>query len=69
MPTCACGNRFPQKRADLGYTTCIDCGEQEAQAEAAYRATCVVPMHRGNYTYVTSKQQVRDITNMRRGEG
>lgn len=69
MPTCNCGNTYPKKRADLGYTTCTECGEREAQAESDHRRTCVMPMHKSGFTYVTSVQQARDITNMRRGEG
>jgi len=31
MATCKCGNEFSDKRKMLGYNTCLDCGEQEAQ--------------------------------------
>ncbi len=26
MPTCACGDEYPQRRHDLGYRTCLGCG-------------------------------------------
>lgn len=44
-----CRAPFPGARADLGYSTCIKCGERQARK----RAHCIVPMNKSNYIVVT----------------
>lgn len=50
--TCICGDLIIKARAQLGYRTCLACGE--ADAKAARRSWCVVPMHKSNYVLITS---------------
>jgi ribosomal protein L37AE/L43A len=44
-----CGDEVEQKRYDLGYHTCLLCGEEEARQ---YKHT-IVPMPKSNYIVVT----------------
>ena len=56
-----CGETYPDRRRELGYSTCLDCGEVSAQAEAKYRRSCTAPAYnKGPYMYVTTVEQVRD---------
>lgn len=45
MYYCTCGEPVPQKRWQLGYKTCLSCGEQRAREHKH----CIVPMHKSNY--------------------
>ena len=45
-----CSETITTKRVELGYTTCLDCGE----AEAKQVTHTVVPMHKSNYVVVTN---------------
>jgi len=60
MPRCnECGDTYPAARAALGYKTCLSCGEAEA---AKLRAGwTVVPLHKGNYTRVTRKEELKQL--------
>jgi len=47
------------KRFDLGYLTCLDCGDIKAQEEKAFKAKCTAPAYnKSAYFYVSSKEQV-----------
>jgi len=60
MPRCnECGEHYPLKRAELGYKTCFACGEQAAREARA--GWTVVPMHKGNYTRVTRKEELKQL--------
>lgn len=51
-PECnECGEPFNPKREDLGYTTCLSCGEPQKQYT-------LVPVPKSNYTIATSMEQV-----------
>lgn len=57
-PECiACGADFPERRAALGYNTCLDCGDFAARSERA--SWCIVPMHKGAYTRITKKEELK----------
>ena len=59
---CACGNLIAEGRIALGYDTCLECGEQAAQAEADRRKTQVAPLYnKGAVQYITSLEQVKDL--------
>ena len=45
-----CSETITTKRVELGYTTCLDCGD----AEAKQVVHTVVPMHKSNYVVVTN---------------
>jgi ribosomal protein L37AE/L43A len=44
-----CHAKYSQGRHDLGYVTCLSCGEKDAKRVKH----CVVPMHKGNYIPIT----------------
>lgn len=57
-----CGEEFSLSRAKLGYKTCLECGEEEAQRETKRKSKCVAPAYnKGAYQYVTSKSCVVGI--------
>ncbi len=50
MSSCVvCSQSFRPQRANLGYVTCLSCGEKDAK-KAKH---CVVPMHKSNYIPIT----------------
>lgn len=67
---CYCGEIIPQKRVQLGYNTCLDCGERLASQERKRLQRSCVPMHKSNYVPLLgdAKQLLLDISNMRRSE-
>lgn len=51
-PICArCGEEFARGRYDLGFRTCLSCGEVAAKAVRH----CIVPMNKSNYIPVTDR--------------
>jgi hypothetical protein len=61
MPRCVtCDEHYPMKRAELGYSTCTTCGEQEAKALRA-RWTVAPIAHKQGATIVTDKSQLKQI--------
>ena len=48
-----CGSEFSEARARLGFDCCLQCGGNEAAAEAARHACMIVPIsHKSGYTYL-----------------
>jgi len=57
-----CGNEYSALRQELGYDTCLVCGEQEAKKEKARKAKCLAPsFNKGPIQYIATKQQALDI--------
>lgn len=57
-----CGDDFPVKRYELGYHTCLDCGDKHARSEAQRKSKCFAPAYnKGAYMYVSSKSMARDV--------
>ena len=55
-----CGDpRLPVKRAELGYTTCLSCGDKQARATVR----TVAPMHKSNYMLFTNLEDLKGINN------
>jgi ribosomal protein L37AE/L43A len=53
--TCTiCGVEFAERRAALGYKTCLPCGEGAAKAVKH----CVVPISKSNYVVVTKTAEL-----------
>jgi predicted RNA-binding Zn-ribbon protein involved in translation (DUF1610 family) len=49
-----CREKIPTARANLGYSTCLECGEEAAQRLAEQRKTQVAPTYnKGAYQYIT----------------
>lgn len=47
----SCGDIYPAARRNLGYFTCLECGESDAQKVHH----CIVPMNKSNYQVVIDK--------------
>lgn len=54
-----CGEYYPVERANLGYYTCMACGDERA-AEARASWT-VAPMHKSNYLLITSRETLKQL--------
>ena len=63
MPICKdCEETYTQKRFNLGYRTCLECGEFNATIEKNRKSKCVATaFNKGAYTYVYSKKQAKNI--------
>lgn len=63
MATCSkCGDEFSEKRKELGYDTCLDCGEELAQVEIDKKRERIgIAYNKGSYQYITSKKMVNDL--------
>ena len=56
-----CGEPYNYRRKQLGYNTCLDCGNMDAMREILRKATCVAPaFNKGGYTYIHSAQDAKD---------
>jgi hypothetical protein len=53
------GGYVPLKRWQLGYTTCLQCGDVRAKA----RKFTVAPMHKSNYMLFTDMNDLKGINN------
>jgi len=54
-----CGAPFPPARAALGYNLCLTCGEEAARQ--ARTSWCIVPTHKGHYTRITKKEELKHL--------
>ena len=55
----SCGDLYPARRAQLGYSVCLSCGEQNAIEQRA--GWCIVPTPKGHYTRVTNKEELKHL--------
>jgi len=60
----SCGDTYPPRRAELGYNTCLACGDFAAR-EVKWT---VVPMHKGSHVVVTNPDELRQLNPKRIGE-
>lgn len=60
-PSCfECGEKFNPKRLRLGYTYCLECGDNHAKQETIRKSKCVAPAYnKGAYQYVSSVEQAK----------
>ena len=49
-----CDNIIPDKRVELGYNTCMICGDKEAKS----KVFTVLPLHKSNYMLVTNREDL-----------
>jgi hypothetical protein len=56
-----CGDYLAAARWELGYRTCLFCGEEQAREERTH--WCVVPMHKSNYVLVREKEMLLGVNN------
>jgi hypothetical protein len=62
MSTCyclTCGDTYPHKRRQLGYQTCLACGEEAAIAMRT--SWCIVPLPKQGYTRVNKKDELKHL--------
>ena len=52
-----------KNRLDLGYSTCLKCGEYKAKQVVH----CIVPMHKSNYIVVSDKTVLQQLNRPGRG--
>ena len=57
--TTDCDEQVSPARFNLGYPTCLKCGE----VSAGKRKFTVVPMHKSNYVVISNKQELKGINN------
>ena len=57
-----CWDEYPMARKNLGYKTCLECGEANARVEIARKAKCTAPaFNKGAYQYVGSVEVARSV--------
>lgn len=63
MALCSeCDAEFSDKRKELGYNTCLDCGDIKAEKESKFKAKCTAPLfNKGPYQYVANKSVAKNI--------
>jgi hypothetical protein len=54
-----CAVNIHPYRANLGYETCLECGERQARKVKH----CIVPMHKSNYIVVSNREDLKGINN------
>jgi hypothetical protein len=55
-----CGEKItPKGRAELGYRTCLEHGDDQAKS----RKFCIAPMHKSNYMLITNRADLLGINN------
>ena len=54
-----CGDTYPEARAALGYTVCLDCGDLHAREQRLGWA--IVPLPKQGYTRVTNKEELKHL--------
>lgn len=58
MPECiSCGETYSERRALLGYNTCLPCGDFAARQVQF----CVVNVHKSNYTVVSIREELKGL--------
>jgi predicted nucleic acid-binding Zn-ribbon protein len=60
----SCGDVYPPRRAELGYNTCLSCGDFAARQVKH----TVVPMNKSNYMLVTNQAELKMLNPKRVGE-
>ena len=60
---CLCGDAVHPHRWQLGYRTCLPCGEVESKQVKH----CIVPMPKSNYIVVTDYTLLRGLNSSHKG--
>jgi len=62
MATCRCGSTFSDKRAKLGYHTCLKCGAEEAEFNRIEKSKQIaIPYNKGPYMLITSRKELTSL--------
>jgi hypothetical protein len=59
-----CGRSYPEARANLGYRTCLPCGD--VAARQTVRTTA--PLNKSNYVLITNRAELAQLNPKRTGE-
>jgi hypothetical protein len=59
----SCGDYYTDRRLDLGYRTCLDCGDVEARA----MTFCTAPLNKSNYVLISNVEDLKGL-NPKRSE-
>ena len=55
---------YSDKRHNLGYKTCLECGDKEAQKEADRKSNYIAPLfNKGGYQYIGNLENIKIINN------
>lgn len=55
-----CGEEYNIRRRDLGYKTCLECGDKQARKASEHKKKCTAPAYnKGAYQYVGSREAAR----------
>lgn len=58
MPACRqCGDTYPLARRNLGYTTCLSCGDYAARQVRHTTA----PLNKSNYVLISNVEDLRQL--------
>lgn len=63
VATCVdCGESFSMKRKNLGYSTCLGCGDRQAQANISRLMKQSGPAYnKGPYMLITNREAAKDL--------
>ena len=57
-----CYSEYPERRKDIGYKTCIICGDKEAKKESIRKSKCIAPLfNKGAYQYIGNIKEAKYI--------
>ena len=57
-----CYSEYPEKRKNIGYETCIVCGDKKASKEAIRKSKCIAPLfNKGAYQYIGNIKEEKYI--------
>ncbi len=65
MPSCRdCGDEYPVARLNLGYRTCLACGDAEARTVRWVAA----PINKSNYMLIRNPAELKQLNPKRLGD-
>tara|TARA_Y100000590_G_scaffold191716_1_gene218068 strand:- start:4778 stop:4981 length:204 start_codon:yes stop_codon:yes gene_type:complete len=57
-----CFNEYSEQRKQLGYLTCLSCGEKDARHDTIMKSKRVAPaFNKGGYQYIHSTNELTSI--------
>ena len=65
MANCiSCGDTYPPRRAQLGYNTCLECGDFAAR-EVKFT---IAPLNKSNYVVISNPEDLKGLNPKRSAE-
>lgn len=64
VPCVSCGEAYSPRRASLGYTTCLECGDKQARMVT----WCTAPLNKSNYVVISNREELKMLNPKRTGE-